>query len=182
MFFWKSITNFFLGLKKFLFGIWLVGQPKSVHIKLLIWKYSTCGISRHVPQGVLMHYCYGETSLCKGKVNIKHTSDIFFCMNFVNIVSKCLQSDFSEQINTVNRKQIKTKQINTNIRSSESITIFKKRLLNFIRLLPNKVANSHNPQGLLKTLRLGISHLCNQRFKHNFLDTINLLCSCGSDI
>ena len=31
-------------------------------------------------------------------------------------------------------------------------------------------------------LRLGLSHLRYHKFKHNFLDTINPLCSCGSDI
>ena len=31
-------------------------------------------------------------------------------------------------------------------------------------------------------LRLGLSHLRYHKFKRNFLDTINLLCGCGSDI
>ena len=31
-------------------------------------------------------------------------------------------------------------------------------------------------------MRLGLSHLHDHKFKHNILDTINLLCSCGSDI
>ena len=62
---------------------------------------------------------------------------------------------------------------------SDSISIFKKRVLSFIRPLPNKVSNSHNPQGvkLLTRLRLGLSHLCYHKFNHNFLDTINPLCS-----
>ena len=53
-----------------------------------------------------------------------------------------------------------------------------------MRPLLNKVSNSHNPQGLklLTRLRLGLSHLRYHKFKHNFLDTINPLCSCGSDI
>ena len=74
--------------------------------------------------------------------------------------------------------------LETDIRKSDSISIFKKRILSFIRPLPNKVSNSHNPQGLklLTRLRLGLSHLRYHKFKHNFLDTINPLCSCGSDI
>ena len=74
--------------------------------------------------------------------------------------------------------------LDTDIRKSDSISIFKKRILSFIRPLPNKVSNSHNPQGLklLTRLRLGLSHLRYHKFKHNFLDTINPLCSCGSDI
>ena len=74
--------------------------------------------------------------------------------------------------------------LDIHIRKSDSISIFKKRILNFIRALPNKVLNSNNPQGLklLTRLRLGLSHLRYHKFKHNFLDTINPLCSCGSDI
>ena len=74
--------------------------------------------------------------------------------------------------------------LDIDIRKSDSISIFKKRILSFIRPLPNKVSNSHNPQGLklLTRLRLGLSHLRYHKFKHNFLDTINPLCSCGSDI
>ena len=67
---------------------------------------------------------------------------------------------------------------------SDSISIFKKHILSFVRPLPNKVSNSHSPQGLklLARLQLGLSHLRYHKFKHNFLDTINPLCSCGSDI
>ena len=74
--------------------------------------------------------------------------------------------------------------LDIHIRKSDSINIFKKRILNFIRALPNKVLNSNNPQGLklLTRLQLGLSHLRYHKFKHNFLDTINPLCSCGSDI
>ena len=70
------------------------------------------------------------------------------------------------------------------IRKSDSISVFKKRILSFIRPLPNKVANSHNPQGLklLISLGLGLSHLRYHKFKYNFLDIINPLCSCGSVI
>ena len=72
--------------------------------------------------------------------------------------------------------------LDIDIWKSDSISIFEKRIISFIRLLPNKVSNSHNPQGLklLTRLRLVLSH--HHKFKHNFLDTINLLCNCGSNI
>ena len=81
-------------------------------------------------------------------------------------------SYFSATIKEWNRLDI-------DIRKSDSISIFKK-----VRPLPNKISNSHNPQGLklLTRLRLGLSYLRYHKFKHNFLDTINPLCSCGSDI
>ena len=86
-------------------------------------------------------------------------------------------SYFPAAIKEWNRRDI-------DIRKSGSISIFKKRILNFIRALPNKVLNSNNPQGLklLTRLRPGLSHLRYHKFKHNFLDTFNPLCSCGSDI
>ena len=78
----------------------------------------------------------------------------------------------------------KWNRLDIDIQKSDSISIFKKLILNFIRALPNKVLNSNNPQGLklLTRLRLGLSHLRYHKFKYNFLDTINPLCSCGSDI
>ena len=73
--------------------------------------------------------------------------------------------------------------LDTDIQKSDSISIFKIRILSFIRPLPNKVSNSHNPQvlKLLTRLRQGLSHLRYHKFKHNFLDTISPLCSCGYD-
>ena len=74
--------------------------------------------------------------------------------------------------------------LDIDIQKSDCISIFKKRILSFLRPLPIKVSNSHNPQGLklLTRLRLGFSHLRYHKFKQNFLDTINPLCSRGPDI
>ena len=51
---------------------------------------------------------------------------------------------------------------------------------------PNQcsVYRIHNPVGLklLARLRLGLSHLNEQRFNHNFQSYINPLCSCGLEI
>ena len=51
--------------------------------------------------------------------------------------------------------------LDIDIRKSDSISIFKKRVLSFIKPLPNKVSSSRNSQGLklLTRLRLGLSHL-----------------------
>ena len=56
-----------------------------------------------------------------------------------------------------------------------SISAFK-----FIRLDPNKVHNVHNPSRL--KLRLGLSHLRAHKFKHNFSDCLDELCSCSTNI
>ena len=51
--------------------------------------------------------------------------------------------------------------LDLNIRNSESLNTFKKRLLNFIRPCTNSIFDIHNPLGtiLLTRLRLGLSHL-----------------------
>ena len=65
-----------------------------------------------------------------------------------------LNSYFPAAIKEWNRLDI-------DIRKSDSISIFKKRILSFIRPLLNKVSNSPNPQGLepLTRLRLSLSDL-----------------------
>ena len=70
------------------------------------------------------------------------------------------------------------------VRNSENIRIFKKRLLEFIRPSPNSIFDIYNPYGikLLTRLRLGLSHLNEHKFKHGFNDTINPICICGGDI
>ena len=48
----------------------------------------------------------------------------------------------------------------------------------------NPVYNIHDPIGLkfLTRLRVNFSHLREHKFRHNFLDTLNPLCSCGLEI
>ena len=56
--------------------------------------------------------------------------------------------------------------------------------LDFIRPSGSTVFNCHNPKGfqLLIRLRLGLSHLREHKFKHNFQDSLNPICSCGNGI
>ena len=70
------------------------------------------------------------------------------------------------------------------IRSSESSALFKKSILQFIRPAPNRTFNCHNPIGinLITGLRLGLGHLRDHKFKHNFLDCINPICCSGKSI
>ena len=67
------------------------------------------------------------------------------------------------------------------VRSSASVSAFKSSLLKVIRPLPNRLIYVNNPIGLklLTRLRLGLSHLREHKFKHNFLDSLNPLCTCG---
>ena len=74
--------------------------------------------------------------------------------------------------------------VDPSIRNSESISSFKSKLLSFIRPVQSNVYNIFDPQGLklLTRLRLGFSHLNEHRFRHNFQDCINPLCSCSLEI
>ena len=70
-----------------------------------------------------------------------------------------------------------------NLRKPKSISVFKEKILNFIRPPPNSFFD-HNPKGikLITRLRLGLNHLREHKFKHRFQDTINPLCNYGQDI
>ena len=57
-------------------------------------------------------------------------------------------------------------------------------MLNLIRPKCNETYGIHNPTGLklLIRLRLGLSHLNDHKFNHNFRDCINPLCSCSLSV
>ena len=74
--------------------------------------------------------------------------------------------------------------LDVDIRSSFSINVFKKELLKFIRPVPNSTCNINDSKGLklLTRLRLGLSHLGDHKFRHNFQDCVFPMCSCSQDI
>ena len=70
------------------------------------------------------------------------------------------------------------------IRRSESFLSFKHFLLKIGQPTAKPTYNIHNPIGLkfLTRLRLGLSHLNEHKFKQNFQDCVNPLCSCSLEI
>ena len=64
------------------------------------------------------------------------------------------------------------------IRESPSLSVFKSRLLPFIRPPSNSVFGIHDPHGLalLIQLRVGLSKLNDHKFRHNFSESINPMC------
>ena len=62
--------------------------------------------------------------------------------------------------------------------------MFKKELLKFIRPEPNSTYNINDTKGLklLTRLWLGLSHLGDQKFSHNFQDCVSPMRYCGQDI
>ena len=71
-----------------------------------------------------------------------------------------------------------------NIQNSSSINVFKKELLKFIRPEPNSTYNINDTKGLklLTRLQLGLSHLDDHKFRHNFQYCVSPMCYCGQDI
>ena len=73
---------------------------------------------------------------------------------------------------------------NQKIWKFKSISVFKSKILKLIRPEPNNVYYCHNLKGikLLTRLRLGLSHLHDHKFKHNFQDCLCPLCFCSDEI
>ena len=74
--------------------------------------------------------------------------------------------------------------LDVTLRKFESLPYFRNALLKIDRPTAKPIYNIHNPIGLklLTRLRLGLSHLNEHKFKHNFQDCINPLCTCSLEI
>ena len=70
--------------------------------------------------------------------------------------------------------------LDSDIQNSDSCGIFCKKLLAFIRPVGNSMYGIYDPFGvkLFNRLRLDFRRLPEHKFRHNFADTANLLCSC----
>ena len=70
------------------------------------------------------------------------------------------------------------------MRNAISVSVFKKGLLKLYRPEARPIFNIIDPIGLklLTRLRTNLSHLRDHKFQHNFLDTLNPLCSCNIEI
>ena len=70
------------------------------------------------------------------------------------------------------------------IRQSLTLLTFWNSLLKIGWTAPKSVCNLYNPSGLkfLTRLRLGLSHLNEHKFNHNFKDSVNHLYSCSLEV
>ena len=68
--------------------------------------------------------------------------------------------------------------LDINIRNSSSCHIFKNLILKFIRPEPNRISSTQNFEGLKLLTRMKAGH----KFRHNFHDCLNPICSCGQEI
>ena len=76
---------------------------------------------------------------------------------------------------------IEWNKLDNNIRNLESVSAFKKQILKFIRPSPNSTFTVHNYHGIepLTRLRVGLSHLRENKFRNNFQDSLDPFCNCG---
>ena len=67
---------------------------------------------------------------------------------------------------------------------SETFSAFKKSIMKFVRPSSNSIFNCHSRNGikLITRLRLGLSHLYEHKFRHDFQDALNPICSCRNNI
>ena len=95
-------------------------------------------------------------------------------ISLFNVKHEYLQNSFF--LSTV----IEWNKLGNNIWNLESASAFKKQFYNFIRPSPSSMFNGHNPDGikLLARLWVGLSHLCEQKFRHNFQDSPDPFCNC----
>ena len=70
------------------------------------------------------------------------------------------------------------------ISNANSFEVFKKSILSFTRAMSKSIYNIHNSLGIkfLTRLRIGFSQLKEHKFRHNFQNSINPMCSCSNDI
>ena len=71
--------------------------------------------------------------------------------------------------------------LNPEIINAKSIYKFKKSIIT--EKLENTLYNAHDPIAvkLLSRLRLQFTHLNEHKFRHDFSDTVNPMCPCGTD-
>ena len=74
--------------------------------------------------------------------------------------------------------------LDVSTRNSFPCHIFKNLILKFIRPDPNRISSTQNFEGLklLRRMRLGLRRLADHKFRHNFQDCLNPICSCGQEI
>ena len=79
---------------------------------------------------------------------------------------------------------MKWNKIDAYIRNSSSCNAFKRVILKFIKPEPNQVFHVDSSEGLkfLTRMRLGLSHLADHKFSHNFQDCANPICSFSQEI
>ena len=74
--------------------------------------------------------------------------------------------------------------LDSRIKNPLSIATFKRAILDFIRPVPTPMLKISRLSGFvfLTRLRVGFSHLREHKFRHGFLDIVDPICSCGTNV
>ena len=74
--------------------------------------------------------------------------------------------------------------LDANFKNAKSYMCFRNSLLKIGRPVQNSICNVFNVLEIkfLTRLRLGLSHLNEHKFKHNFQNCLNPLCSCSLEV
>ena len=97
---------------------------------------------------------------------------------FFNVKTNFLKNSFLPAV------KAKWNNPDISIRNSSSCHIFKNLIRKFVRLEPNRISSTQKLEGLklLTRMTLGLSHLADHKFRHNFQDCLKPICSCGKEI
>ena len=115
---------------------------------------------------------------------------------FLNIIPKLTRPYSTRNANNIPHFKVKHSffkntffpfewnKLDPEIQNAPSLNIFKKNISKFIRPTANNIFGCHNLKGIkyLTRLQLGLCHLYQHKFKNNFQDTLNPLCTCGYDV
>ena len=73
--------------------------------------------------------------------------------------------------------------LDSSIRDLPSISSFKRAILTFLRPKAAPIFRVADNKGVvfLTRLRVGFSHLCEHKFRHNFSDTVDPFCNCRTN-
>ena len=98
-------------------------------------------------------------------------------IHFVNVKTNFFKNSFFLEVIT------EWNNLDISICNSSLCHIFKNLILKFLRPEPNRISSTQNFEGLklLTRMRLSLSHLDDHKFRPNFQDCLNPICSCGQD-
>ena len=97
---------------------------------------------------------------------------------FFNVKTNFFKNSFLPAVTT------EWNNLDISIRNSSLCHIFKNLILKFIRPELNRISSTQNFESLklLTRMRLSLIHLADHKFRHNFQDCLNLICSCSQEI
>ena len=189
------------------YGDIIYDQPQNEYFcgKLVSVQYKAALAITGAMQGTSRHKIYQEFELesLKSRIWYKRLSCMFKIMKeapnyLINLIPKCeaairtRNNNFLTYIYGTDRFKYSFFpstlndwfRLDFNIRNSESISLFKSRLLPFICPNQSNIHNIFDPIGLklLTRLSLGLRNINEHKFRHNFQDFLNPLCSCSLEI